>query len=69
MEVDFWTTGCPKCSVLKMKLDAAKIDYVVKDDVDEMISLGMRSAPSLSVDGKIMGFKEAIEWVRGQKVV
>ena len=62
-EVIFYTTHCPKCAVLEAKLKKKNIAYKVVDNADEMIALGMKSAPNLGVDGKILNFKEAIDWV------
>ena len=59
----FYTTGCPKCAILKKKLDAAHIPYELNSDVDEMQAQGMTEAPALSVDGNLMGFGEAVRWL------
>lgn len=61
-----YSTGCPKCKVLKMKLEQKGIEYEENNSVDEMIALGMMSAPALSVDGKLMDFKEANDWINAQ---
>lgn len=61
-----YSTGCPKCKVLKMKLEQKGIEYEENNSVDEMIALGMMSAPALSVDGKLMDFKEANDWINTQ---
>lgn len=66
MEITFYTTHCPKCSVLKKKLDLAKINYNINDNVEEMIDLGLKSAPALKVEDKILNFTEAIEWIKEQ---
>lgn len=65
-KVTFYSTGCPKCNVLKRKLDGAGIEYDVVSDTDEMLKLGMKSAPALRVDGEILEFAKAIEWVRSK---
>ena len=62
--VVLYSTGCPKCNVLKRKLDENCVDYTTKTDVDEMITKGISSAPALEVDGEILDFKKAIDWVR-----
>lgn len=59
----FYTTGCPKCAILKKKLDSAHIPYELNSDVDEMQALGMTEAPALSVGGNLMGFGEAVRWL------
>ena len=55
--------GCPRCKVLKMKLDQKGISYVVINSVEVMQSLGFQEAPKLEVDGVIMSFKEAVDWI------
>lgn len=62
--VRLFSTGCPKCIVLTKKLDSAGITYEVFDDVDKMIEMGMTTVPMLEVDGKIMNFKEAVDWIK-----
>ena len=59
----FYTTGCPKCAILKKKLDTAHIPYELNNNVDEMQALGMTEAPALSVDGNLMSFGESVRWV------
>ncbi len=61
--IKFYTTGCPKCRVLKDKLDFNNIEYETVSDVDEMISKGMKSAPALEVDGELLDFPSAIKWL------
>ena len=62
--VILYSTGCPKCGILKRKLDENGIAYDTVSDVDEMIRLGINSAPYLGVDDKLMDFKQAVDWVR-----
>lgn len=66
MNVVLYSTGCPKCSVLKKKLEANKIEYQENNDVDEMIDLGISQVPVLSVDGELLSFVEANEWINGR---
>ena len=63
-----YSTNCPKCKVLKQKLDAAKIDYEEYNDVDSMIKMGIKSAPVLEVDGTKMDFATAVKWVKESAV-
>lgn len=65
--VKLYSTGCPKCIVLTKKLDSAGITYDVFDDVGKMIEMGMTTVPMLEVDGKIMNYKEAIDWIKKGK--
>ncbi len=63
MNIIFYTTGCPKCGVLKNKLDAAHLAYKINEDVDFMIEKGIKSAPALEVNGKIYSYKDAIHFI------
>lgn len=63
MEVILYSTGCPKCSVIKKKLDAKGIEYTENNDVDIMLALGISRVPVLSVDGELLSFVEANQWV------
>lgn len=58
--------GCPNCRVLKMKLDKSGIEYETVNDVELMKAKGFQSAPKLEVDGKVLDFKEAVEWIKEQ---
>ena len=65
-KVIVYTTNppCPKCKVLKKKLDEANIEYDVFDDVDEMIKMGFENVPMMKVgDGDFLNFAESVKWV------
>lgn len=64
--VILYSTGCPRCVVLKRKLDMAGVDYTLVTDFDEMVKIGLRNAPALSVDGELLDFSKAIEWTKRQ---
>lgn len=63
MDVVFYSTDCPKCKVLKAKLDSKSIDYTVFNDIDRMVEMGITTVPNLMVNGKLMNFKESIDWL------
>lgn len=64
MEIIFYSTNCPKCNVLKSKLDSKGLTYTVNNDTKEMLALGLQSAPALKVDDQpIMEFFEAVKWI------
>lgn len=67
MNVVLYSTGCPRCKILKSKLDKKGITYSVVDDVDKMLSMGMITMPVLEIDGVRMSFKEAINWINSQE--
>ena len=57
-KVILYSTGCPKCRVLKKKLQNAGIDYEEENDIEFMQSMGFLEVPKLRVGNKIYGFKE-----------
>lgn len=65
-EIILYEHGCPRCRVLKTKLDQKGIQYQTVNDVEIMKEKGFKEAPKLEIDGVIMDFKEAIEWLKEQ---
>ena len=63
MNVILYSTNCPMCNVLEKKLRHKDIAFDEINDVEVMRSKGFLSAPMLEVDGNIMNFKEAIDWI------
>lgn len=63
MEVILYSTGCPKCNVLKKKLNDKNINFTENNDIDIMASLGIEQVPVLSIDGKLMNFTQANTWI------
>ena len=65
--ITFYSTNCPKCKVLAIKLQQAGIQFETNTDINTMVSKGIRSAPTLELeDGCILDFSQALEWVRGK---
>ena len=62
--VVLYSTNCPKCVVLKRKLDELNVEYSENNDVDVMLRLGITQAPMLEVDGKLLDFTQAIALLR-----
>lgn len=62
--VVLYSTGCPKCSVLKTKLDSKRINYTTVTDTNVMLSKGIDTVPVLEVDGKFLSFSEAVDWLK-----
>lgn len=63
MKVILYSTNCPKCKILKMKLDNAAIKYKICEDVKVMQEKGFSSVPKLEMNGKMMDFMESITWI------
>lgn len=65
MSVILYSTGCPKCTILKTKMDSKNIKYETVSDVDLMQQKGFMTLPMLEVDGDVMEFGDAIRWLNG----
>ena len=65
-KVIFWSTHCPRCNVLELKLKQKKINYEENNNVEEMTAKGFKEAPKLEVDGVVMDFKQAVDWIKEQ---
>lgn len=61
--VTLYTTGCPKCKVLKQKLIEKGVHFIENTNTDEMVALGLQTVPALKVDDKILSFGAAVLWV------
>ena len=66
MDVILYSNGCPRCRVLKQKLDAKSITYAEENSVDKMLAMGISQVPVLCVDGELLSFGQANEWVNKQ---
>lgn len=58
-----YSTGCPKCRILKKKMDEKGIRYYTCTDMERMIELGFVEVPVLEVKGERFGFAEAVKWI------
>jgi len=64
--IKLYSTNCPKCKVLEMKLKQKKIEYSVSTDINDMLAHGIKSAPALEIDNNILNFTDAVKWVNEQ---
>lgn len=64
IKVTFYSNDCPRCKILQQKLDEKGVMYEKVSDVEIMKQKGFMSVPMLEVDGKIMTYLEAINWIR-----
>lgn len=67
MQVTLYTTHCPKCVVLEKKLTQKNIKFDVVADKKEIMKKGYLTAPLLEVNGSIMDFAKANEWINSQE--
>jgi len=63
MSIILHTIDCPACLILEKKLNAAGINFEKQDArLDNPKNLDV--FPQLEVDGKMMGLKEASDWIK-----
>ena len=67
MQVILYSNDCPRCGILKKKLDAAGLGYEIESDVDKMLELGFTEAPVLEVNGERMLYPEAVRWIKNYR--
>lgn len=67
MDITFYSTHCPKCKVLEMKMQKKGINYIENNSIDDMEAIGLKSVPALSIDGNLLLFAEAVKWVNDYK--
>ena len=65
--ITLYTTHCPKCRVLETKLNKKGIEYRENTDIDYMSSLGIMSVPVLEVDGELLDFTTANNWINNKE--
>ena len=63
MDVTLYSTHCPKCEVLEKKLKQKEIVFKEINDIKEIRKTGYLTVPLLKIDGDIMDFKAAIDWI------
>jgi len=61
--ITLYTTHCPRCKVLKAKLDSENIDYEVVEGEEAIREKGFVTTPLLEVDDKVLTFAEAMQWI------
>lgn len=67
MEIKFYSTHCPKCSVLEKKMKSKNISFEEINDVETMKAKGIESVPMLEINDTLMNFAEAVRWVNMQE--
>lgn len=58
-----YSTHCPQCILLEKKIKEKEIDYEEVNDIKLMEEKGFMSAPILEVDGVVMRFKDALNYI------
>ena len=59
---------CPKCRVVALKIDQKGIKYEVIDDVQQILAAGVKTIPTLEVDGvRYSDVKACNDWINAQE--
>lgn len=61
--IKIYSTGCPKCKVLIKKLNEKNIKYEECNDKEIMKAKGIQFLPVLEINGDLLDFKQATEWI------
>jgi len=64
LAVILYTTECPKCKILKAKLEEKGIVYSTNSDIEVMKAKGFRSVPMIEIDNKVLNYLDAINWIK-----
>lgn len=62
-DIVLFSNGCPRCKILKQKLDDKQIKYIISDDFDEVMDQGLQTAPVLKVNNKYYQFGDAVKLI------
>lgn len=64
-DIIIYSTGCPKCEVLKKKLQQKGIQYTEVTDTGIMSQMGITQVPQMTVGGNsaLMDFKQAVDYI------
>ena len=68
--ITIYTTHCPRCEILKKKLEQKKITWYNEiDSIEIMREMGIKQVPMMSInDGELMNFSQAVKWINSQEV-
>lgn len=68
MDIVLYTIGCKNCDILEKKLNAKNIEFTRVSDEDTIKAKGFGDSffPILDVDGVVMNYKTAIQWINNQ---
>jgi len=61
VKIVLYSTGCPKCQILKQALDNLNLKYEINGSVTDMLARGFTNAPMLDVDGEVLNYEKALE--------
>lgn len=72
-KIIFYTTNCPRCQVLKKKMDSLGIEYELNNNIEEMALQGIQTVPMLRIEEELfdssslttlLDFSQAVKWLK-----
>ena len=66
MVIIYTTDTCPRCKILKKKLESKEIPFAEIQDINELLKLNIDEVPIMKVDEKLYTFGDAVDWVNKQ---
>lgn len=70
-KIKLYSTSCPKCKALELKLKKLGVEFEIIEDIAKVIKIGeehkINSAPILEVDGNFLDFSLAIKYLNERK--
>lgn len=61
--INLYSTGCPKCKILEMKLKQKNIDFNEISDLKLLLEKNILNVPVLEIDGNFYDFSSAVKLV------
>lgn len=58
-----YSNDCPRCKMLKKKLESRDLDYMLETDLSGLITIGIKTVPVLAVDENFFTFEQAWKWL------
>lgn len=55
--------SCGQCKMVEMLLKKKNIQFESNKDINQMMELGIKHTPTLSVNGQLLVGKELINWI------
>ena len=59
----YTTKICPKCIIVKKKLNEKGINFIECMDFEEMTNLNIKSVPVMNINYTLLNFNEIIEYL------
>ena len=62
-KIIFYTIDCPKCQILKRKMDNKNIQYEIINNKKIIIKKGISQLPMLEIKGHLLNYKGGVDYI------